>query len=371
MKMKRSRVMGSLLLAGAAALFLSGAALATPAQPHKPTHKRTPAHRHFVLSKHYTLGGTDNWDYLAVDPARHHLFISRASHVEVIDTRTGKPVADIADTDGVHGFAFAQDQKLGFITNGRANTIAAFDLDTLKVVTTIDAGGQNPDAIAYAPGLARMYISNGKSHSVSALDVDSRKIVATMDIGGKPEALAAGNEGKMFVAVEDKNEIVAMDGKSNTVLSHWPLAGCEEPSGMAIDVQADRLFAVCSNKRMVVVDAQSGRVIATLPIGEGPDAAAFDPALKLVFSANGEDGTLTVLHEDGLDHYHVVQNLRTKKGARTMALDGATHRIYLVTAAMTKFPAATGSGDGTGGKPPRQKPKVREGTFMLLVVEPK
>jgi DNA-binding beta-propeller fold protein YncE len=369
--MKRSRVMGSLLLAGAAALFLSSAAFARPAsasaQPHKPTH----AHRHFVLSKRYILGGTDNWDYLAVDAARHHVFISRASHVEVIDTGTGKRVADMADMDGVHGIAFAEARKLGFITNGRANTIAAFDLDTLKVVATIDAGGQNPDAIAYAPGLARMYISNGKSHSVSALDMDSRKIVATMDIGGKPEALAVGNEGKIFVAVEDKNEIVAMDGKSNTVLSHWPLAGCEEPSGMAIDVQAERLFAVCSNKRMVVVDAQSGRVIATLPIGEGPDAAAFDPALKLVFSANGEDGTLTVVHEDSPNHYHVMQNARTQKGARTMALDGATHRIYLVAAEMTKAPAATGTGDGTGEKPSRQKPTVREGSFTLLVVEPK
>jgi YVTN family beta-propeller protein len=369
--MKRNRGMSSSLSAGAAALLLSGAALAASASASAPApvkpHKLTHAHMHFVLSKHYALSGTDKWDYLSIDPARHHLFVSRASHVEVLDTGTGKLVADIAGMDGVHGFAFAEDRKLGFITNGRANTITAFDLNTLKVLTTIDAGGQNPDAITYAPGLARIYIGNGKSDSVSALDVDSRKIVATMDIGGKPESLAAGNEGKIFVAVEDKNEIVAMDGKSNTVLSHWPLAGCEEPSGMTIDAQADRLFAVCSNKRMVVVDAQSGRLVATLPIGAGPDAAAFDPLLKLVFSSNGEDGTLTVVHEDSPDHYHVVQNVTTQKGARTMALDIDAHRVYLATAALTKALAVAGAGTTTA----LQQTEVREGSFKVLVVESK
>jgi YVTN family beta-propeller protein len=357
--MKRNRVTGNLLSAGMAALILSGAALATPARPQGPV----PTQTHFTVSKHYALSGADKWDYLGVDPIRHRLFVSRASHVEVIDTGTGKPVGDIPDTDGVHGFAFAEDRKLGFITNGHANTIAAFDLDSLKIVATIAAGGLNPDAITYAPGLARIYVSNGKSQSVSALDVDSRKIVATMDIGGRPESLATDDKGRIFVAVEDKNEIVAMDGKSNTVLAHWPLAGCEEPSGMTIDVQSERLFAVCSNKRMMVVDTQSGRVVAALPIGEGPDAAAFDPALKLAFSSNGEDGTLTVVHEDDPDHYHIAQNIATQKGARTMALDSDAHRVYLVTAALIKAPAVEGSS--------RAQTKVREGSFKVLVVEPK
>jgi YVTN family beta-propeller protein len=365
--MKRNRITGNLLLAGMAVLFLSGAALAAAAQPH--THIDT--HTHFEISKRYALSGTDKWDYLGVDPVRHRLFVSRARHVEVIDTGTGKLVGDIPNTDGVHGFAFVEEQKLGFITNGRANTIAVFDLDTLKVMTTIDAGGLNPDAIVYSPSLARIYVSNGKSHSVSALDVHSRKIVATMDIGGKPESLAADREGRVFVAVEDKNEIVAMDGKSNTVLSHWPLAGCEEPSGMTIDAQSDRLFAVCSNKRMVVVDAHSGRLVATLPIGGGPDAAAFDPALKLAFSSNGDDGTLTIVHEDDRDHYHVVQNVATQKGARTLALDSDAHRVYLVTAALTKVPTIAGAGAGVASVSLRPQTKVREGSFKVLVVQSK
>jgi YVTN family beta-propeller protein len=184
----------------------------------------------FALTQKYSLSGAEKWDYLGIDPVRHHLFISRASHVQVVDTGTGKQIGDIPDTDGVHGFAFAQDRQLGFATNGRADTVTVFDLTTLKTVATIKAGGRDPDAIIYSAKLARIYVSNGDSNSVSAIDIDSRKVIATMDIGGKPESLATDNTGMVFVAVEDKNEIVAMDGKTNRVTAHWPLAGLFQPA---------------------------------------------------------------------------------------------------------------------------------------------
>jgi YVTN family beta-propeller protein len=318
----------------------------------------------FVQTKKYALSGIDRWDYLGIDSARHHLFVSRANHVQVLDTDTGKQIRDIPNTAGVHGFAFAQDSKLGLITNGDADTIAAFDLDTLKTVATIKAGGHDPDAIAYSPALSRAFVSNGQSNSVSTIDVANRKVIATMDVGGKPESLVADKAGMVFVAIEDKNEIVAIDGKAGAVMAHWPLAGCEEPSGMALDAASRRLFAVCSNKHMVVVDAGSGRVIATLPIGEKPDAAAFDPVLNTIFSANGGDGTLTVVHEDDPDHYHVTQNVPTQAGARTLALDADSHRIYVVSAKLGKRPAPTALA-------PHPHPPVQAGTFVVLQVQPR
>jgi YVTN family beta-propeller protein len=349
-------MVGKQVFALLAALSLAGTAQAASAS-------RNPQSPQFALTQKYSLSGADKWDYLGVDPVRHHLFISRASHVQVVDTATGKQIGDIPDTDGVHGFAFAQDRQLGFATNGHADTVTVFDLNTLKTVATIKAGGRDPDAITYSPELARIYTSNGDSNSVSAIDVDSRKVIATMDIGGKPESLAADNTGMVFVAVEDKNEIVAMDGKANKVTAHWPLAGCEEPSGLALDAVSRRLFAVCSNQRMVVVDAASGRVVATLPIGRHPDAAAFDPALKMAFSSNGGDGTLTVVHEDDPDHYHVTQNVPTQAGARTLALESGSHRVYLATATLGKPPAPT-------GQAPHPKAKVVAGTFTVLLVQP-
>jgi YVTN family beta-propeller protein len=316
----------------------------------------------FQVTKRYTFGGTDGWDYLGYDAVRHHLFISRASHVQVMDTATGKLVGEIPNTDGVHGFAFVEGPKLGFITNGRADTITVIDLDTLHTVDTIKAGGPDPDGILYAPKLKRLYTSNGHDNSVSAIDVATRKVVATMPVGGKPESLATDNDGHVFVAVEDKAEIVAMDGRSNKVLAHWSIAPCEGPSGLAIDAKTERLFTVCANKRMMVIDARSGHHVAELPIGGHPDAAAFDPALKTVFSSNGADGTLTVVHEDDADRYTVLQNVPTEVGAKSMALDADTHRVYLVSSKFGPAPAATASN-------PHPHPSVLPETFNVLVTE--
>lgn len=313
----------------------------------------------FQVVERYTLGGSDRWDYLGFDEKRHHLFISRASHVQVFDTDAGKVIGDIPGTDGVHGFAFVQPRKLGFATNGRADTITVFDLDTLKVVDTIKAGGADPDAILYVPRLNRLFTSNGHAASVSAIDPATRKVVATMPVGGKPESLAAGKDGRVFVNIEDKGEIVALDGKSNRVLAHWPLASCDEPSGLAIDTRTQRLFTVCANQRMLVVDARNGRTVAQVPIGGHPDAAAFDPASRTIFSANGGDGTLTLIHEDAPDRYSVRENLPTETGARTLALDETAHRVFLVS---SKFTATAPTADQ-----PHPRPSVVPGTFSVLV----
>jgi YVTN family beta-propeller protein len=301
---------------------------------------------------------------VAFDAVRHHLFISRDTHVQVVDTRTGKLFGEVENTDGVHGFAFVQDRKLGFITNGRANTITVIDLDTLKVIDTIKAAGPDPDGILYVPALQRVLVSNGHDNSVSAIDVVSRKLVSTMPVGGKPEALAADSHGHVFVNVEDKGEIVEMDGNAGTVLAHWSIAPCEEPSGLSIDTAHERLFTVCANQRMMVIDSTSGRQVAVLPIGGHPDTAAFDPALKLAFSSNGADGTLTIVHEDDADHYTVVQNVHTAEGAKTMALDAKTHRVYLVSSQFAPADAATADN-------PHPRPRVLPGTFEVLVAQKK
>lgn len=318
----------------------------------------------FEIAQRYALDGADRWDYVAYDPVRHHLFISRDTHVQVMNTDTGKQVGVIENTPGVHGFAFVQARKVGFITNGRDDTITVIDLDTLKTVDSIKAGGPDPDGILYVPKFDRLYTSNGHDKSVSAIDAKTRKVVATMSVGGKPESLAADDHGHIFVNVEDKGEIVEMDGKSNKVLAHWALAQCEEPSGLAIDTKSDRLFTVCANKHMLVVDALSGHEVAALPIGGHPDAAAFDPVLKTAFSSNGADGTLTIVHEDDANHYTVVQNVTTEEGAKTMALDEQAHRVYLVSSQLAPAPAPSADN-------PHPRPTVVPGTFNVLVAQRK
>lgn len=352
--MKRSNILQTLVAASVLSALLCSAAHAVTA--------KTGAQ--FEVTRHYTLGGAERWDYVAYDAVRHHLFVSRDSHVQVIDTRTGKLFGEIENTDGVHGFAFVQDRKLGFITNGRANTITVINLDTLKVVDTIKAAGPDPDGILYVPSLKRVYVSNGHDKSVSAIDVETRKVVATTQVGGKPEALAADGRGHVFVNVEDKSEIAEIDASSAAVLAHWPLAPCEGPSGLAIDAANARLFTVCANQHMMVVDAASGHAVADLPIGGHPDSAAFDPALKLAFSSNGANGTLTVVHENDADHYSVVQNVRTLEGAKTMALDPQMHRVFLVSSKFDPAEAATAEN-------PHPRPMVIPGTFQVLVAQRK
>jgi DNA-binding beta-propeller fold protein YncE len=310
--------------------------------------------------KTYKLGGEGRWDYLTVDPESHHLFISRSTQVIVIDTESGKPVGDIPDTPGVHGIALANDLGRGFTSNGREGTVSIFDLKTFKLISKVQSVGDNPDAILFDPATRRVFTFNGRSHNSTAIDAASGNIVGKIELGGKPEFGVSTGQGELFVNIEDKSELLALDPKDLKVKSRWPLAPCESPSGLAIDKKNRRLFVGCDNKMMAVVNADTGKVITTLPIGDGVDADRFDPDQKLAFASCGE-GVLTVVREDSPDKFSVVQNLKTERGARTMELDPKTHKIYLVTAKFGPPPAAT-------AEQPHPRPSILPDTFEVLVV---
>lgn len=318
------------------------------------------AAQHLRVIKTYKLGGDGGWDYLTLDPESHHLFISRSTHVVVIDVDSGRPVGDIPDTPGVHGIALANDLGRGFASNGREGTVSIFDLKTLKTISKVQAVGENPDAVLFDPATKRVFTFNGRSHNSTAIDAASGNIVGKVELGGKPEFGVSTGQGELFVNIEDKSELVAIDPKNLKVKSRWPLAPCESPSGLAIDKKNRRLFVGCDNKMMAVVDADTGKVITTLPIGEGVDADRFDPYKRLVFASCGE-GVLTVVKEDSPKKFSVVQNVKTDRGARTMELDPKTHKIYLVTAKFGPPPAAT-------AEQPHPRPPILPGTFEVLVV---
>ena len=313
----------------------------------------------FRILKTYEIGGEGRWDYLTFDAEGRRLFVTRSTHVMVLDADTGKSVGEIADTPGVHGVALAPDLGRGFTSNGKANTATIFDLKTLKVIASVQTG-ENPDAIVYEPMTKRIFTMNGRSHDATAIDAVAGTALGRIELGGRPEFAVADGSGKLFVNLEDKSEVVVLDAKELKVTARWPLAPGEEPSGLAIDVKSRRLFSVCGNKMMVVLDADSGKVLATPAIGEDVDAAAFDPATDLVFSSNG-DGTLTIVHEESPSTFTVVQNVTTLRGARTMALDLKTHNVFLPTA---KFePVPEGAKDS-----PRPRPNMVPGSFRIIVV---
>lgn len=281
---------------------------------------------------HLKLGGTGGWDYLNFDAQRRHLFVSRGDRVLVIDVDHDKQIGTIANTDGVHGIAIAQDLHRGFTSNGKSNSVTVFDLDTLKTVATITGTGQKPDAILYDSASHHVLTFNGKSGDASVIDPAKNAVIATIALPGRPEFSAADGSGHVYANLEDKSALVEIDSSSNKVLNTWPLAPCESPSGLAMDVAHARLFSVCDNQVMSVLDAHDGHRVATVPIGDGPDAVSFDPGEGLIYSSNGESGTLTVVHEDDPDHYHVVANVPTQVSARTQALDADKHRVYLSAA---------------------------------------
>jgi len=314
----------------------------------------------YKVTQKYTLGGEGGWDYLTMDSAGRRLYLTRGNHVMVVDADSGKPVADIADLSGTHGVALAVGLGKGFISNGRNSTITVFDLKTDKVLDTVKSTGENPDAIIYDPASKRVFAFNGRSKNATVIDAATGKVAGTVALDGRPEFAASDGKGKVFVNIEDKAEVQAIDAKTLAVLATWPLAGCEEPSGMAIDRAHGRLVIGCANKVMPIVDTASGKVVATVPIGQGVDATGFDPGTGLAYSSNGE-GTLTVVHEDAPDKWTVVDNVPTQKGARTMALDEKTHQVYLVTANFGEPPAPT-------KEQPRPRPPMVPGSFTVLVV---
>src|SRR5215472_10322032 len=266
----------------------------------------------YKVSGKIPVEGEGGWDYLVVDEAARRLYLSHATHVVVFDVDSHKVVGDIPDTQGVHGIALATDLGRGFVSAGRANSVTIFDLKTLKTLGTAPTG-TNPDAILYEPVGKRVFAFNGRSHDATVIDAASGKVLSTFPVGGKPEFAAADGKGSVYVNIEDTSEILHIDGQNMTVLHRWPLAPCKEPSGLAIDTVGRRLFAVCDNEMMAVMNADTGKVVATPKIGEGPDAAAFNPGTKEVFSSNGETGTLTVVHQDSPDNYTIVENVPTKK----------------------------------------------------------
>jgi len=313
----------------------------------------------YHLINTYNLGGEGGWDYLNLDSSARRLYISRATHVIVMDPDSGKVVGDIPDTPGVHGIALAPELGRGFISNGREGTVTIFDIQSVKLITKIKAG-ENPDAILYDPASKRVFAFNGRSHDATAIDAASGNVAGTIKLEGKPEFAVSDAKGEIFVNIEDKSQIDAIDPNKLEVKSTWPVAPCEEPSGLAIDRKHRRLFAGCDNKMMAVVDADSGKVIATPAIGDGVDANAFDPETGLAFASCGE-GLLTVVHEDSPDKFTVLGNVPTQLGARTMALDEKTHNVYVVTAKFGPPPAPTADN-------PHPRHSILPDTFVVLVL---
>jgi len=314
----------------------------------------------YHVAKTYKLGGEGGWDYLTADASARRLYISRGTHVIVLDLNSGKTVGDIPDTQGVHGIALVPDLGRGFTSNGREGTVTIFDIQTLKPIGEKVKVGENPDAILYDPATKRVFTFNGRSQDATAIDAASGKVLGTIKLDGKPEFAASDAKGTVFVNIEDKSELTAIDPNKLEVKAKWPLAPCTEPSGLAIDRKNRRLFAGCDNKMMAVVDADSGKVLATPAIGEGVDATAYDEETGLAFASCGE-GVLTVVKQESPDKYSVAENVKTERGARTMALDTKTHDVYTVTAQFGPRPAPTADN-------PRPRPPILPDSFVVLVV---
>jgi DNA-binding beta-propeller fold protein YncE len=313
----------------------------------------------YHVAKKTVLGGDGGWDYLTVDAKARRIYISRGTHVMVVDADTSAVVGDIPGTNGVHGIAIASEMDKGFISDGRDNNVTIFDTKTLKVLGTAPAG-RNPDAIIYDPASKRVFAFNGSSKDATAIDAKTGTVAGTIPLGGKPEFAAADEKGHVFVNIEDTSEIVQFDSNKLTVENRWKIAPGEGPSGLAMDRKHRRLFSVCSNKLMVVVNADTGKVVTTLPIGAGTDAAGFDSETGFAFSSNGE-GTLTIVHEDSADKFSVVDTVPTQARARTMAVDNKTHQVFTVTAEFGPPPAAT-------TQQPRPRAPMIPGTFTLLTL---
>ncbi|MBV9300486.1 MAG: YncE family protein [Acidobacteriaceae bacterium] len=314
----------------------------------------------YKLVKSIPIPGEGGWDYLTADSENRRLYVSHATQVDVVDLDSGKLLDKIPNTNGVHGIAVANDLHRGFVSDGRDNQVTIFDLKNLSVIATVKAG-TNPDGIVYDPFSQRVFAFNGRSKDVTAIDAATGNVSGTLPLGGKPEFPVTDSQGNVYANIEDTSEIVHIDPKGLAIKNRWSLAPCDSPSGLAIDAKNQRLFSVCDNKIMAVSDAGSGKVITTVPIGEGPDAAGFDPETKLVFSSNGHDGTLTIVKQESPDKYSVVQTVKTQRGARTMAIDLKTHHVYLADAEFGPAPAATADN-------PHPRPKIQPGTFKLLVV---
>jgi YVTN family beta-propeller protein len=313
----------------------------------------------YKVIKTVKLGGDGGWDCLTVDSQARRLYISRGTHVMVVNADTGEFGGDIPGTNGVHGIALVPALGKGFTSNGRDNTVSVFDLKTLHVSKQIPVG-KNPDVIIYDPESKLVFTGDGGSRDVTAIDPKRETVKGTIPLDGRPE-FAVSDEGHVYVNLEDKSMIAKIDSRKLTVEARWPLAPGEEPTGLAIDQKHHRVFAACANKLMAVVNTDDGHVVASVPTGGGADGAEFDSSGQIAFSPNGGDGTLTVIHEDSPDKFSVVQTLPTQRGARTMTLDPKTHTVFLITAEFGQPPAPT-------AERPHPRPSIVPGSFTLLIV---
>ena len=307
-----------------------------------------------------TIGGEGGWDYLLADTLRNRLFVSHGTKAEVIDLAKKIKIGEIPNTNGIHGLALVPDFERGFTSNGRDSSVTIFDFTSLKVIGTVKLNERNPDAIIYDPFSKRIFTFNGGSKNATAIDAKTGTVVGTVDLGDKPENAVPDGKGTMYVNLETTSMLAAFNTQTLKVINKWPIAPGEEASGLAFDREHRRLFAGCSNKLLVVFDPDAGKVVTSLPIGDGVDGVAFDPETHLIFSSNGE-GTLTVIREETPDTYTVLENVPTERGARTVTLDGRTHRVYLPTAKFGPAPAPTADR-------PRPRPSIIPDSFMVLVV---
>ena len=316
----------------------------------------------YRLVKKVHLKGEGFWDYLTVDDTTNRLFVSHSTMVQVLDTKTGKLIGTIPNTSGVHGIALAPDYNKGFTSNGRDSSVTIFNLKTLKFIAKTPVTGVGPDAIMYDAFSHQVFVFNGRSSNATVINAKTNKVTATITLDGKPEAPASDEKGYVYVNIEDKSKIDVINVKTLKVERSFSIAPGEEPSGLAIDTETGRLFSVCRNKLMVITDAQTGKVIATVPIGTFVDGAAFDPIMKRAYSSNG-DGTVTVVQEINKDTFIVLENIKTQNGARTIALDAANHHLYLPTAEFGP-PPAPAKGQRFA------RPSIKPGSFVILDLAP-
>jgi YVTN family beta-propeller protein len=315
----------------------------------------------YHIVKKTLIGGEGGWDYLLVDAQARCLYVSHGDRVVVLNADSVTVVGEISKTQGVHGIALAPELGRGFTSNGRTSTVTIFDMKTLKVIKEVPANGKNPDAILYDPFSKKLFTFNGRSSDASVLDPSTGDTIAAIPMGGKPEFAVTDLKGLIYVNNEDKSEINVVDTKTLKVISHWSLAPGESPSGLAFDMKNHRLFSVCSNKLMVVMDSENGKVIATVPIGSGVDACAYDPETNMVFASNGE-GTMTVIHQESPDKYSVIETVATQRGARTMALDLKTHAVFTPSAEYGATPPPT-------AERPRPRPAIVPNSFVVLQLQ--
>ncbi len=306
----------------------------------------------YKIAKTYHIPSGGGWDYIAIN--NNKIYVSHGTQVNILDELTGDSIGIITNTNGVHGIAFDTGNQRGYTSNGRSNSVTVFDLKTNDSITQITTG-ENPDAIFYEPYSMTIITCNGRGRNLSIIDPKTNTVIATIDVGGKPEAAAFDGNGNLYVNIEDKNEIVAIDMKTAKVLHHWSLTPGEGPTGLAFDKHTKRLFAGCE-KLLVVVNSESGKVVTTVPIGDGCDGVAFDNDQKLIFTSNGE-GTMSVIREDAGDKFTLLGNYPTKRGARTIAIDEAKQQLFL-PAADFQAPESQGA-----------RPKMIPGTFQVLVMQ--